>query len=247
MIIEFTGIPGAGKSTLIESVRFKLIEQGLTVQTPNEYIFSRLPISPPSNPILSILLIDIILIPWIVRSLGNSTSRKILTSGLQEISRSKNHLIITINLCRNFLKKLGITTLLKKRPAQEIEKVIILWDEGITHSPQLLFVNSTTTPDRASLSKFIDALPLPNLVLFLDTEVTVALDGVMKRGSSWKIPGKTKRMGASAEAIEKFLHSSKTVFDLSLQHWNDNPNSVVLQRNQAELIVQHIIKMRSLE
>jgi hypothetical protein len=243
MIIEFTGIPGAGKSTLIESVTTKLREQGLTVQTPNEYIFSLLPISPPSNPILSTLLIDIILIPWVVRSFSNSKSRNIMTAGIQAIARGKHHPLVSFNLHRNFLKKIGVYTLLNKRPDNSSNSSLILWDEGITHSPQLLFVNKDHTPKNKIIREFLEKLPLPSLLLFLDTDVSVALDGITKRGSSWNSPGKNHRMGSTKESTTRFLKSSKVIFDMSLKHWGHNPNSLVIHRDDVNIVIEHMASL----
>ena len=174
MIIEFTGIPGSGKTTLHKALQNDLIRKEYSVWTPSEHWqslglqqvnrsrislkFTRKVatlVKPAINNIHTILSV-----PWIQVFSGLSFQYKKL------IAKS-----FLINLAESECAKLT-----------RKEKVVALMDEGIVHRAYSLFVSLNKDINHKALERYVLMVNLPDLLVFVKINVKQALQRIMARG-----------------------------------------------------------------
>jgi thymidylate kinase len=233
IVIELTGIPGAGKTTLMKTLKSGLETEGISVLNPEALVFSHYKIPIPKSHIAKTLVLDLLLSTWAARAMGHSKARKLLGLGLRTIWGSPNPKLISANLLRNFVKKIGISSFISHKNKQTKDAVII-WDEGLIHTHQLIFVHTHSGPDMECLKDFFEILPTPDLIVGLNAPIPDALEALATRGSSWRLPGGQSRLGQDASEMKQYLTHAQTAFSSLLTHPKYSGKLFVLNRDEAK-------------
>lgn len=192
MIVELTGIPGAGKSTVIRAMRDRYPDM---VTDIDRFATGISVIGGVSR-----LFADFrILMKW--RRLTKEDT-KLLRETRRILAKSGIPFVQKANIYRNVLKKLVLFRILQK------EKGIFVVDEGVTHIPMSLFVDGKTSGN-ANAAEVIAMLPRPDMILVIDEADDILFDRVMARGSAGH-----RRMDFSDDAhVRLFMQQSRSVLE----------------------------------
>ena len=157
MIIEFTGIPGSGKSFLSKKFSDRLITNHYLVKK-NKYNF----------------FLNLELLFRFTKLILQGNANLFL---IKYIFFSKNSFKIKLKLAYNTIKKICLFDKYNKANG------IFIFDEGVTHIPfNLLISRSNEKVDIDFLNKIVDTLPKPDLVIFLEADIKLINHRLKKRG-----------------------------------------------------------------
>lgn len=156
MIIEITGVPGSGKSTLYNKVIDSNFENIKFIQN-NFNIWSEL--------FLFFFFFFKIFQTYKYFSL------------LVFIFKTNNSLFHKVNILRNIIKKISKYFLYKNK------KGIYVFDEGISHIPFNLFVdNSSSLLNRDELIKQVSFLPKIDILFMINVDKKLTISRLKNRG-----------------------------------------------------------------
>ena len=215
MIIEFSGIPASGKSTIIN-----------TLKNNTNYKFNVFNIN-------DVLLFDIILLLNLFRL--KFDDYKIIKKSFDIVKNSKNSFFHKINIMRNVIKKFVIYRIIEKK------KDIYIIDEGIIHLPFILFVDINKKINENEVIDFIKLLKNYNINLFvIDVEDKILLDRVIKRGKK----GHRRIDFDNINNVKKFMKQSRVVLELLKQELNpiiyENKGEIDLQKIKRLLGIENV-------
>lgn len=212
MIIEFTGMPGSGKSTLNKAVQKVLVSKGYKIWTPKEYwqsmgLEQQAPLDKLIKGVIKKLAVVVravacnmplmVVVPW----------RNIL------VCNSIHNKYVILNA---FLSNLAERTAVKRNVAKN---AIALIDEGIVHRAYSLFVLPKELVHVSELISYVRSIELPDLLVYLRSTIPRCLDGLARRG----VPSRMERMSES-EALS-MLVKGKFVLDTIVKELKRLPRS----------------------
>jgi len=191
VIIELTGIPGSGKSTILNELQIALGNE--------KYVFDIQKYILGFNG--NTLIYDI----YLFLNFYRLTLRdwRLLGKIFNIIYYSKNSFFHKINIYRNSYKKLLIYNIIN--PKNEIFFV----DEGVTHIPFTLFVDIENSICETNKMELINCLQKIDLLLIIDAPDDILLERVLKRGKE----GHRRIDFTSKKKVISFLHQSRQVLN----------------------------------
>lgn len=202
MIIEFTGIPGSGKTTLHKALQNNLRRKEYCVWSPSQH-WQFLGLQQQFNKSR--------------RSL--TVTRKAAT--LVKPAINNIHIILSVPWIQVFrglpfkYKKLIAKSFLFNLAESEFAKlarkegVVALLDEGIVHRAYSLFVSLNKDINHKALERYALMVNLPDLLVFVKLNVKRALQRIMARGTPLRMTGlsysQSGRMLAQGELLLETL------------------------------------------
>ena len=173
MIVEFIGSTGAGKTTLINEVRCRL-EKTSQVTTSIDLATSLLGLKGLTNPTLQNLVQEFISIPFFISTLYKYN--EYLRHTIKLFWRKTGFSMQAIHNLRSLERKIGMYEITKILGKDQV----ILVDEG----PILafhMFVSAKITYTAEEIARFIDLLPLPDLVIYIRASVNTLIERTVRR------------------------------------------------------------------
>ena len=141
MIIEITGVPGSGKSSIWRILEKKINKTKFVLGYNN--IFNE--------------------IQLLVFYLYNHENNNRYNFIFSMILKSNNTLYHKLNIVRNVIKKIAIYSKYKDK------KKLYIFDEGVSHLPFNVFVDSSKkNTSNIEISNFINRIPTPDLLLLIN-------------------------------------------------------------------------------
>jgi dephospho-CoA kinase len=195
MIIELTGIPGAGKSTVLNSL--------INSSNKHKYIFDikKYILRNWIFSINSTIFYDFVLFTKIF--LLKRSDIDMLKYIFYIIRNSKNTLFHKINILRNILKKIIIYRFIENK------NEIFFIDEGVSHIPFNVFVDINKTLDEKRIYKLLEMIPTVDILLIIDAPDDILIKRVIKRGKKGH-----KRINFNLqEDIETFMFQSRIILN----------------------------------
>jgi len=196
MIVELTGIPGAGKSTVIQSL-IDSMDNTKYIFDVRKYILDQYKIHLDKT-----YLYDFILLLNILKL--KKEDLRIIRDSAKIVLDGNNKLFHKINILRNIIKKFIIY-----RYIQNKEEVFFI-DEGITHIAFNIFVDIDKKIDDEEIKRFLKTLPKIDKLIIIDAEDSDLLDRVIKRGKE----GHRRINFDSDEDIKLFMKQSRIVLNV---------------------------------
>lgn len=192
MIIEFTGIPGSGKSTILATLKKEV--------TNKKFIFDikKYLLGFQGNT----FLFDFYLLINIYRIEKEDIG--LLKIIFKIVSKSKNPFFHKINILRNSYKKIVINALIKNK-----DEVFFI-DEGLYHIPFTLFVDEDEILDKNEVVSLIHRLPQQNLLLIVDATDEILFKRVLHRGKN----GHRRINFDSTDDTVAFMKQSREVLEM---------------------------------
>jgi thymidylate kinase len=205
LVVEFIGVTGVGKSTLMAATKQALSDQGYLVQSAEECILARWGLSMARHPKLQSALVHLLsllpLIPYLCTRDGFTLARL----GLAAIPRGRNGLWAAFGLYRNFFKRIGCHLLLEKARARSGGAELVLCDEGVVHAAHNLFVHTRVEPNKQAIVLFGRLVPKPDLLIWVTAPTTQSSDVILRRGHS--------RVAHTAGAAHAFAENAHATFE----------------------------------
>jgi hypothetical protein len=206
--VEFIGVTGVGKSTLLAAVKDSLSLQGLRVCQAEEAILARYGVSFQRHPKLGSALVHFLSLGPFGRYLGTRGGLALSRLALRSITRGMATLWTGLGLLRNFLKRIGFHLLLEKVRDQLDDCDILLCDEGVVHAAHNLFVHTGAKPDRDEIVRFGQLVPKPDQLVWVTAPTAQSAEVILRRGHS-------RVRGPSAAALAFAEHAHATFEVLS--------------------------------
>jgi len=200
MLIEITGAPGSGKSSICRIIGKKL----------DNVIF----VSRYNN-----ILYEIMHLAFYLSNYENNKKYNIIFS---LILKSNNTVFHKLNIIRNVIKKLSINAMLKPK------KEIYLFDEGVSHIPFNIFVDSSSIKHcKLEIINLIDLLPSPDLLLLINASKNKITNRLKNRGHN--------RIDLNDnEKTKIFISKSLIVRDQIINYYkNNNKKYKIINNNDS--------------
>jgi thymidylate kinase len=207
--VEFIGVTGVGKSTLLKAVAELLSKQGLRVRDAEEVIVSRWGLSLAGHPkTRSAVVLLRALIPF-ARFLFTSNGRRMTWMAFRSIARGMRSFWIGAKLLAHFAKRIGSHRLLERMRRESADCDIVLCDEGVVHAAHNLFVHAGVEPQSEEVTRFGRMVPRPDVLVWVTAPTEQSAAVILQRGHS--------RVPAERAAALAFASDARTTFE-ALSH-----------------------------
>ncbi len=107
------------------------------------------------------------------------------------------------NRMRNVVRKIGVFEFISKRAAEG--QVVLADNEGLLQGVHNLFVHENSGSDMTKISRYVDLVPLPDVVLYLQQDEDVLVSRTLERGHA-------RIKDDSTENVVHFIHQAVKVF-----------------------------------
>lgn len=218
MIIEVSGIPGVGKSTVIKELILRSNDKNLIFNF-EEFILNKRIIK--CN---NILLFDIYIFSKFY--LLKKKDILILKKSLQYIKKSDNTFFNKLNIIRNIVKKIIIY-----RYTINHKRTFVL-DESVSHILFNLFVDNEKKYDKNIIEDFLKILPSPNKILVIDAPDEVIKTRIIDRG----LRGHRRIDFNNLIRFNNFMNQSRIVIETIKES-----KKVIVYNNDKQLNVKEIL------
>jgi len=213
MIVEFIGCTGSGKTTLITRIQSRLADTEC-VFTAQTIAASRIGLGGVTNPTIQNLVQELVVFPYFVRSLRRQRAFIALTIRL--FTRNAGLSWVTIHNLRSIERKIGAYEMTRRHDRD----AIILVDEGPIQAAHM-FAFTTTPPTREEMTTFAGLLPVPDLVVYVQSPVEALVKRTLQRPDPPRQISSKSRVSVegcvrSAVALFEELVHSRNLRDRSL-------------------------------
>jgi len=216
MIVEFIGSTGAGKTTLINEVRCRLVKTG-RVTTSIDLATSLLGLRGVTNPTLQNLVMEFVSLPVFI--LTFIKHNQFIRYTVKLFWRKTGISIQTIHNLRSLVRKIGMYEITKRLGKDQI----ILVDEGPILAAHM-FVSTENIYSPEDVTNFTDLLPLPDLVVYIRASVDALIERTVRRAD----PPREVDVKNPAR-MEAYLKRTVALFDQLTQAENIRPRLLVVE------------------
>ena len=230
MIIEFMGLPGSGKTTLHAKAVQSLEEMACQVWTPEHYWEKQRPYYHRSfqGSRFNRMKNGILFINQLISK---------VPSVLKYFFKNRSFVLFLWRNINNFHYTLEYRVLLIKYFMIDLfpyssfsehafdRNNVILIDEGLIQHMYTLFVHKKRFLEQEALRRYLSYAPLPNLLIFIESDPEVCFERMEKRGI---IPYRLR--GESVEVFRESLQKGKELFSMVVKLINErnlNPVQIV--------------------
>lgn len=210
--VEFTGVTGVGKTTLVGQLKTLLRSQGLTALDAHDVILSvyRLPFV-RSRPLRLLLIHGLSLLPFIRYTSSIPEGRQLSLLAWQATRRYAQNWKIALYMLRTFYVLIGVWGLTEQIVRQSPDGGkpcdFIFYDEGTLHILHTLFAHTKTSPDPAAIKKFATLVPLPDVSIWLTSDLDQSIQCTLNRGHKRVQPN-------TLDTATMFVNHSHQAFEL---------------------------------
>lgn len=173
MIVEFIGSTGSGKTTLISNVQRRL-EETVRVTTSHDLGTRLLGFKNVTNLTLQNLAQELLSFPFLIGKFHEHNAYLMHTFKL--FWRNSGFSMQTIHNLRSLERKVGMYEITKKFGKDQV----ILVDEGPILALHM-FVSAQNTYTSEEIARFIDLLPLPDLIIYIQASVDTLIERTLHR------------------------------------------------------------------
>jgi deoxyadenosine/deoxycytidine kinase len=202
MVIEFTGISCAGKSTLARSVVAELKNQEFDVK----YIENG------GN-----LMMSFFSFPWFLSYLASNVSYCV--SIFRYSLNNSNNIFEGLNLFRNFIKKISAFKYLRWKKLN-----CVILDEGTIHSVHNIFVHEGFLPDKDFLNLYLKKIILPDIIINITARKETLISRMKTRGHK-RVSNNIENFIDNAFLTFKRVFNNPSINQITIHLPNDQRNT----------------------
>jgi len=220
MVIELTGAPGSGKTTL--AAELEKTSRDIVVDIKS-YLVNKYRMPRNSASFNAFLLSNFYRL--------DDRERLILKEASRLAVKMKYSTLQKINTIRKIYRKITLYSILKQQ-----EKTFVI-DEGIWHIPLNIFVNGDTDwINRKHTKEFVRLLPKPDKLIIIEvSDFNILADRVLKRNDE-----KHRRIDSLPDKkVRNFLKQSLDVIETIKELF---PEHKVVENNRIEQALLSILK-----
>src|SRR4051794_38158012 len=180
LVVEFIGVTGVGKSTLVAAVAEVLSAEGIQVLEAHEAILAPYRLTFARGAKVRSLLVHFLAVLPFLRYAMTRRGLELFRLGMRLIARDGGGLWIAVNLLRNFVKRIGGHLLLMRLRPRLRDCDVVLWDEGVVHAAHNLFVHTGSAPRRHEIALFARMVPKPDVLVWVTAPVAQSLEVTLR-------------------------------------------------------------------
>lgn len=202
MHIEIIGSTSAGKTTLAKKMVATGKKSDVNINMSDDFMLEQLHLDWVANDFMRRRLVEVVAI-WIC--LNNLAAYKeFIGFVFREGKSSPGTWYYKANRIRNVIRKIGIFEFISQRA--DTQQVVLADNEGLLQGLHNLFVHSDAEADVTKIARYVELIPMPDLVLYLHQDEQVLVSRILKRGHA-------RIVGDSPEKIVHFVMQAVSVFD----------------------------------
>lgn len=218
MIVEFIGISGAGKTTLINEVQHRLVEKR-PVTTSSNLVTGLVGLQGIENSTVRNLIQEIVCFPYFLGALLNY--KDYITHTIRMFSRNSNFSIMTINNLRSIERKIGVLEIAKRYK----QKMVILVDEGPIQAAHMFAFNETQMSPQ-EMEKFSGLLPSPDLIIYVKASLETLVERSMKRSYPPR-----EMISRIRSENEEYIKRAVNLFDQIIESSSIQPRVLIIDNS----------------
>ncbi|MEZ4776432.1 MAG: hypothetical protein R3D00_24870 [Bacteroidia bacterium] len=233
-LIEFLGLPGSGKTTLVPFINTVMAEKGHVIFSRRDVRllhvcggYRKFQIAQKFPSIVKRALVKVFFqfnhtesfyTEKFIQKYPDLVAYVLKTSAKNGVNEK-----IRRNSIRWFLSLGAIYQL-----AEEImpPDAYLLLDEGFCQKVLNLFVSVDKDPNLSKVKKYLEMIPLPDTVLFIQTDETIAFDRMKHRGPIKRL------LDATDDELKSFLSRAKGSTDFVKIFLSDSTRLVILDNSE---------------
>jgi len=202
MHIELIGSTSAGKTTLAK----KMVEagkcSGVRISLSDDFILEQIHLGWVTNDFIRRRLVEIVgFAVWLTCL---TKYKDFFQFVVREGRHSPGSWFYKLNRIRNVIRKIGIFEFISKRAGTR--QIVLADNEGILQGVHNLFVHQDSQVNLHQISRYVELIPLPDVVLYLQQDEEVLVSRTLRRGHA-------RVTGSSQESIIHFIRQAVTVFN----------------------------------
>lgn len=198
MIVEFTGLPGSGKSTLNAAVEQFLLSGGYTVWTPRKH-WKAMGLRQPTSSAQRGLAVTRKTALLIMTGLANIRLISMVPWFDVLAGRPLRHQKMVLNSFMSNLAELEVAKRLRGK------STVALLDEGIVHRAYGLFVSPEKPINSKTVERYARTVNLPDILVYVQLNRFISLKRMLRRGVPLRMTelenSKVLRMLAHGEVL----------------------------------------------
>jgi hypothetical protein len=202
MHVELIGSTSAGKTTLAKKMVEVGKERGLDVFLSDDFMLQRAHLSWVRNEFVRRRLIEAISIAVGLTCLHRYWD--FYRFVLREAKHAPGSWFYKINRIRNVIRKTGIFEFISRR--SESQQIVLADNEGILQGVHNLFVHQNSQADPDKISAYVELVPLPDVVLYLQQKEDVLVARTLGRGHA-------RVAEDSPDKVVHFIRQAVAVFE----------------------------------
>jgi thymidylate kinase len=222
LIVEFIGVTGSGKTTLINQVRHKL-SSSWEVTTSSDLVTGLVGLQGIKNVTAKNLLQETISFPYFLGSFPNHS--QLISQTIRLFSRNTSLSVTTINNLRSIERKLGGLEIAQR---QDQNKVILV-DEGPFLTAHMFAFNDTPIT-KEEIKEYRRLLPLPDLIIYIKATTEVLLERSLNRS---RPPREMKARNQSEN--EEYIKRAESLFDQMVDSSNIQSRMLIVDNSSPDL------------
>lgn len=202
MHIELIGSTSAGKTTLAKKMVEAGKNNGLHVSLSDDFMLEQLHLGWVKNDFVRRRLVEIVAYAtWFTCLVRYKDFCRFV---VREGKSSSGSWFYKINRIRNVIRKIGIFEFISRRSGSQ--QIVLADNEGILQGVHNLFVHQNSQANLHKISRYIELVPLPDVVLYLKQEEDVLVSRTLGRGHA-------RVAGGSPENVVHFVRQAMAVFN----------------------------------
>jgi deoxyadenosine/deoxycytidine kinase len=202
MHIEIIGSTSAGKTTLAQKMVNAGKKSGVNIDMSDDFMLEQLHLDWVANNFMRRRLVEVVAIWICLKNLA--TYKDFIVFVFREGKSSPGTWHYRANRIRNVIRKIGIFEFISQRA--DTHQVVIADNEGLLQGLHNLFVHSNSEADVTKIARYVELIPMPDLVLYLYQDEQVLVSRTLKRGHA-------RIVGSSPEKMAHFIGQAVAVFD----------------------------------
>jgi PST family polysaccharide transporter len=206
LLVEFIGVTGVGKTTLVAAVAEFLAEQGLHVREAEAAILARYEPAFARRPKVRAALLHLLALPPFWGHCLTREGRRLWRLAVGSIVRGAGGLRIGTGLLRNYWKRIGSHFLLERLRGGLPGCDVILCDEGAVQAAHNLFVHTGSEPRREAIVRFARMVPKPDLLIWVTAPTAQSTSVILRRGHP--------RVEGTPQAAQAFAERAHATFEV---------------------------------
>jgi hypothetical protein len=202
MHIELIGSTSAGKTTLAKKMVGAGKEKGLDVSLSDDFMLDQLHLGWVRNDFVRRRLVEFTAFGVLLTCL--TRYKDFVRFVLHEGKHSSGSWFYKLNRIRNVIRKIGIFEFISRRSGPQ--QIVLADNEGLLQGVHNLFVHQNSHADLGKLSKYVELVPLPDVILYLHQEEEVLVSRTLGRGHA-------RVAGHSQDHVLHFIREAIAVFN----------------------------------
>lgn len=202
MHIELIGSTSAGKTTLAKKMVEAGKKYGVDVSLSDDFMLEQLHLSWVGNDFTRRRLVE--LVAFAICFTRLTQYKDFFGFVFREGKSAPGSWFYKFNRIRNVIRKIGIFEFISLRRGPR--QVVLADNEGLLQGVHNLFVHKNSQADLHKIAAYVELVPMPDAVLYLQQEEEILVSRTLGRGHA-------RVAGNSPDEVTHFIRQAIAVFD----------------------------------